>query len=68
MLQNPRLGAPAFSYAHVGLQWSFPQGWHVMITGSREGVEGYESQAYEGLATEEVVDLVSICLDTMLGT
>lgn len=68
MLQNPRLGAPAFEYVNVGLQYSWPAGWQVVFSGKRDGARDYEHELYGRLETLEVVDVVLAQLDCWLGT
>lgn len=67
MLQNPRLGAPAFEYLHYSLAYEWPEGWVLIATGRRDGAPTYESETYRALSTLEVGELVALLLDRALG-
>lgn len=67
MLQNPRLGAPAFQYLHFGLSYRWPDGWSLSVAGKREGSSVYETESYEALEVFELADLVQTVLELRLG-
>jgi len=67
MLQNPRLGAPAFKHLHFHLSYDWPGGWLLSVAGMREGCDQYERDDYERLDVFELVDVLNADLALRLG-
>lgn len=67
MLQNPRLGAPAFQYLHFGVSYQWPQGWTLTAVGKREGSTTYEEESYDALDVFELADVMQSVLEKKLG-
>lgn len=67
MLQNPRLGAPAFAYMHFGVDYEWPGGYRLYVSGRREGSSDWEREEYDSLDPFELADLLQTLLALRLG-
>lgn len=67
MLQNPRLGAPAFAVINFHISYSWPTGYQVAVSARREGDSIYEIEDYDSLGPFELADLLQTLLALRLG-
>ena len=67
MLQNPRLGAPAFAYIHFSVDFEWPAGYQLKVIGRREGEEVFEEDVYRDLDVFELHELLVDVAAVMLG-
>lgn len=67
MLQNPRLGAPAYAHLHFSISYEWPSGYRLAASGRREASGEWESEAYDSLDPFELADLLQTVLALRLG-
>ena len=67
MLQNPRLGAPAFATVHMHALFSWPNGWRLVVSARREGSELFERDEYDRLDVFELHEVLTSDLAHKLG-
>lgn len=67
MLQEQRLGAPAFEAINFTMLYKWGQGWMLSATGRRDGTMGWEGDRYELMSTPELADVAGSVLADMLG-
>jgi|tagenome__1003787_1003787.scaffolds.fasta_scaffold16145412_2 hypothetical protein len=67
MLQEQRLGAPAYEAINLSMVYSWGKGWTMRATGRRDGCEGWDSDTYELMTSPELADVAASHLFSMLG-
>jgi len=67
MLQETRLGAPAYEAITLAMVYSWGKGWTMRATGRRDGCEGWDTDVYELMTSPELADVAATHLFSMLG-
>jgi hypothetical protein len=67
MLQERRLGAPAYEAVNFRMQYEWGSGWTLHAVGRRDGCDGWEGETYELMSAPELGDVATTVLFDMLG-
>lgn len=67
MTDQLRLFTPALNGVVVSAHWRYPNGWHVSVRWVYEGESEYQCSSYDGLATDELPQLLEDSLAALLG-
>lgn len=67
MLQERRLGAPAFEAVHFSMMYEWGKGWTLRASGRRDGCAAFDHESYERMTSGELSDVVGVVLENMLG-